>query len=199
MVVVFGRGEDAMWHKILFQGVAEPALPDIQRTSVPTWETGVRCSSPPQFIPSSLPLQPQIAPAVARQEARPSRLILVIDDSPTVRIVLETTLGREGFVVQSFPDGVEAMKWLVSPHGRTPDLIFLDVELPKMDGYEIARRLKKKPPFSKTVIIFLSRRDGTLDRLKGRLAGAKGYITKPFETQMIITTVKSYLNVSTMS
>jgi CheY-like chemotaxis protein len=91
------------------------------------------------------------------------------------------------------------MKWLVSPNGRTPDLIFLDIELPKMDGYEVARRLKKKPQFSNAMIIFLSRHYGTLDRLKGRLAGAKDYIAKPIETQMIITTVKSYLSVSALS
>jgi twitching motility two-component system response regulator PilG len=188
-----------MWRKISFQGAVESALPDIQRTSVPSWETGVSGISPQQLIPSSFPLQPRVAPAVARQEVRPSQLILVIDDSATVRTMLETILGREGFVVRSFPDGVEAMKWLVSPHGRTPDLIFLDIELPKMDGYEVARRLKKKPPFSNVVIVFLSRRDGTLDRLKGRLAGAKDSIAKPFETQMILHTVQTYLNVSTMS
>jgi DNA-binding response OmpR family regulator len=62
-----------------------------------------------------------------------------------------------------------------------------------MDGYEVARRLKIKPQFSNTVIVMLSRRDGMIDRLKGRLAGAKDYITKPFKTQDIISVTESYL------
>lgn len=188
-----------MWRKISFQGATGSALPDERRTSVPPWKTEGRGSLPQQLIPSAFPFQTQTAPAVAGQEVRSSRFILVIDDSATVRMILETILRREGFVVQSFPDGVEAMKWLVSPHGRVPDLIFLDIELPKMDGYEVARRLKKKPPFSTATIIFLSRHHGTLDRLKGRLVGANDSIAKPFETQMILTTVKSYLSVSALS
>ena len=80
------------------------------------------------------------------------------------------------------------MPWLMEPTSRMPDLVFLDIGLPKMDGYEVARRLKTKPQFSNAVIVMLSRRDGMIDRLKGRLAGAKDYnITKPFKTQDIIS------------
>jgi DNA-binding response OmpR family regulator len=64
-----------------------------------------------------------------------------------------------------------------------------------MDGYEVARRLKSKPQFSHTVIIMLSRRDGVIDRLKGRLAGAKDYMSKPFKTQDIISVVESYVGI----
>jgi DNA-binding response OmpR family regulator len=62
-----------------------------------------------------------------------------------------------------------------------------------MDGYEVARRLKSKPQLSNTVIIMLSRRDGMIDKLKGRLAGAKDYLTKPFKTQDIISVIESHL------
>jgi DNA-binding response OmpR family regulator len=122
-----------------------------------------------------------------------SKLVMVIDDSTTVRKIIETCLGRQGFQVLGFPDGVEAMRWLMEPTSRVPDLVLLDIGLPKMDGYEVARRLKTKPQFSNTVIIMLSRRDGMIDRLKGRLAGAKDYITKPFKTQDIISVTESYL------
>lgn len=122
-----------------------------------------------------------------------SKLVMVIDDSTTVRKIVETCLGRQGFQVLGFPDGVEAMRWLLEPTSRVPDLVLLDIGLPKMDGYEVARRLKIKPQFSNTVIIMLSRRDGMIDRLKGRLAGAKDYITKPFKTQDIISVIESYL------
>jgi twitching motility two-component system response regulator PilG len=122
-----------------------------------------------------------------------SKLIMVIDDSTTVRKIIETCLGRQGFQVLGFPDGIEAMRWLMEPTSRVPDLVLLDIGLPKMDGYEVARRLKIKPQFSSTVIVMLSRRDGMIDRLKGRLAGAKDYITKPFKTQDLITITESYL------
>jgi twitching motility two-component system response regulator PilG len=122
-----------------------------------------------------------------------SKLIMVIDDSTTVRKIIETCLGRQGFQVLGFPDGIEAMRWLMGPTSRVPDLVLLDIGLPKMDGYEVARRLKTKPQFSDTVIVMLSRRDGMIDRLKGRLAGAKDYVTKPFKTQDIIAITESYL------
>jgi len=118
---------------------------------------------------------------------------MVIDDSTTVRKIIETCLRRQGFQVMGFPDGIEAIRWLMEPASRVPDLVLLDIGLPKMDGYEVARRLKIKPQFSNTVIVMLSRRDGVIDRLKGRLAGAKDYITKPFKTQDIISITESYL------
>jgi DNA-binding response OmpR family regulator len=123
-----------------------------------------------------------------------SKLVMVIDDSATVRKIVETCLKREGFDVKSFPDGVEAMRWLTEPEARIPNLVILDIGLPKMDGYEVARRLKTKPQFSNTVIIMLSRRDGMIDKLKGRLAGAKDYLTKPFKTQDIIAVIESHLH-----
>src|SRR5689334_23683727 len=130
---------------------------------------------------------------MSREDTSMSKLVMVIDDSTTVRKIVETCLGRQGFQVLGFPDGVEAMRWLLEPTSRVPDLVLLDIGLPKMDGYEVARRLKIKPQFSNTVIIMLSRRDGMIDRLKGRLAGAKDYITKPFKTQDIISVIESYL------
>ena len=124
------------------------------------------------------------------------KLVMVIDDSATVRKIIETCLGREGFEVKSFGDGVEAVKWLTEPEAPVPDLVLLDIELPKMDGYEVARRLKTKPRFHSTVIVMLSRRDGVIDRLKGRLVGAKDYIAKPFKTQDIIAVTQAHLGVS---
>ncbi len=122
-----------------------------------------------------------------------SKFVMVIDDSPTVRKIIETSLRREGFTVEAYSDGVEAMRALTDPRMRIPDLVLLDIGLPKMDGYEVARRLKTKPQFGNTVIVMLSRRDGMIDRLKGRLAGAKDYITKPFKTQDIVSVIESYI------
>lgn len=126
------------------------------------------------------------------------KLVMVIDDSLTVRKIIETSLRREGFEAISYPDGVEALRALTEQQlSRIPDLVILDIGLPKLDGYEIARRLKSKPQFNNTVIVMLSGRDGVIDRLKGRLAGAKDYITKPFKTQYVISVVQSHLGTPT--
>ena len=121
------------------------------------------------------------------------KFIMVIDDSPTVRKVVETCLRRENFDVRSFIDGVEAIRWLSLKEARVPDLVLLDIGLPKMDGYEVARRLKANPSFNSTIIVMLTRRDGVIDRLKGRLAGAREYITKPFKVQDIVNSVQTQL------
>ena len=150
-------------------------------------------SSPAYLIQTQSPQAVQIPP----QPVHPSqKFILVIDDSATVRKILETCLKREGFQVESFHDGVEAIRWLTEPQARIPDLVWLDIGLPKMDGYEVARCLKTRPPFSKTVVVMLTRRDGVIDRLKGRLVGARAYMTKPFKTQDIVSVTRSLLELA---
>jgi twitching motility two-component system response regulator PilG len=129
-----------------------------------------------------------------------SKLVMVIDDSPTVRKIVEVSLRREGLEVVSFPDGIEAMRAVTDRQlDRVPDLIVLDIDLPKMNGYEIARYLRSKPQWSRTVIVILSRHDGVIDRLKARLAGTQAYLTKPFTTQMIVDVVNNNLGLSPSS
>jgi DNA-binding response OmpR family regulator len=123
---------------------------------------------------------------------RRAPLILIIDDSPTIRKIVEVCLGREGFEVKSFCDGVEAMRWFTSER-RVPALIILDVGLPRLDGFEVACRIKRHAIFEETVIVILSRRDGMMNKLKGRLAGAKEYIVKPFKTEMLVAVVEKYV------
>jgi DNA-binding response OmpR family regulator len=120
-----------------------------------------------------------------------NKLIMVIDDSSTIRTIITTCLRREGFAVVSFPDGIEAMRWLAQPNAPVPDVIMLDIGLPKWDGYEVARRLKAHPRFHRTVLLMISRRNGIIDRLKSRLAGAKEHISKPFKAHDVIAVVKS--------
>src|SRR5579859_3502058 len=115
-----------------------------------------------------------------------SAFVMVIDDSPTICKILETCLHRAGYEVKSFEDGVEALRWLNSADANTPDFIFVDLGLPKLDGYEVIRLLKAKPALEHTTLVILSRRDGILDRLKGRWVGAQAYPTKPFKTQEIL-------------
>lgn len=129
----------------------------------------------------------------------PKKLVMIIDDSITVRKIIEVSLRREGFDVQGFPDGIEALRWFTQPDVRIPDLILLDIGLPKLDGYAVARHLKSKPRLSNTAIIMLSRRDGLMDKLKGRLAGAKGHLSKPFKTQDVIAAVEASIGAAVES
>jgi DNA-binding response OmpR family regulator len=122
-----------------------------------------------------------------------SKLVMIIDDSPTVRNIVGLCLSREGYDVVGCPDGVTAMRWLAKPDARIPELIILDVGLPRLDGFEVACRLKAKPQFAQTVIIMLSRHDGMLDKLKGRLAGAREYLVKPFKTEILAAVVEKYI------
>jgi DNA-binding response OmpR family regulator len=119
--------------------------------------------------------------------------VLVIDDSLTVRKIMEVSLRREGFEVLSFPDGLQALDALTRGEINVPDLILLDVGLPKMDGYQVARTLKQKNRFGNTVILMLSGRDSVIDKIKGRLAGARAYLTKPFKPAEVIAAVRTHL------
>jgi len=125
-----------------------------------------------------------------------SPCVVCVDDSPTVRKILETCLRREGFAVYTFADGVEMLRWLTGPEGHIPNLVILDICLPKLDGYTVAQRLKAKRQFANGIIVMLSRRDSMIDRLKGRLAGASVYLSKPFKTQEIVAVVKTQLGIA---
>jgi twitching motility two-component system response regulator PilG len=128
-----------------------------------------------------------------RPPAQATPLILVIDDSITVRKIIEITLRRAGFGVVSFADGVTALRWLASPEAMTPALIYLDIELPRMNGYEVARMLRCRPRLFSTPLVMLSGRDGVLDHLKSRLVDACVHLTKPFKAEQVVELTRSLL------
>ena len=119
--------------------------------------------------------------------------VMVIDDALVVRAILNTCLRRAGYEVKCFEDGLQALGWLNTAGARVPDLIFVDLGLPRLDGYEIIRLLKARPELEETVLVILSGRDGLLDRIKGRLVGVHAYLTKPFRTQTIMEVMQVYL------
>jgi len=122
--------------------------------------------------------------------------VVVIDDSVVVRTIVEIILHRYGIACMSYQDGFEALRAFKAGEDYVPDLIFLDIGLPRIDGYDLLRLLKMSPQFDHTTVVMLSGRDGVLDRLKSRLAGAKGYITKPFKTQELLSIALSCLEQS---
>ncbi|HEY1348662.1 MAG TPA: response regulator [Ktedonobacteraceae bacterium] len=124
--------------------------------------------------------------------------VVVIDDSVVVRKIVETSLGRVGVPCLGFCDGYEALRALKTEMEQPPDLILLDINLPRIDGFDLLRLLRSHPAFDRIVVVILSSRDSVLDRVKCRLAGARAYLVKPFRTQDLLETVLSYLPASSL-
>ena len=117
--------------------------------------------------------------------------IIVLDTSPTTRKILEVILHREGHLVASFDDPLEALRALCR-HGPA-DLLFLGLDLPTMDAFDVLKHLRGEPRFQSVgTIALLDERDGVLVRLKARLAGAKQVVTKPLVRQQIVDLVSAY-------
>jgi twitching motility two-component system response regulator PilG len=127
----------------------------------------------------------------AREQLR--QQVMVIDDSPVVRTILQVCLLRAGYEVTCCEDGLQALGWLNTSQARIPDLVIVDLGLPRLDGYEILRLLKARPELEDTVLVILSARDGMLDRIKGRLVGAHAYLSKPFKTHEVLAVVREKL------
>ncbi len=119
--------------------------------------------------------------------------VMVIDDSVVVRKIVETSLGRAGITCVGFRDGYEALRALKTEMEQPPDLVLLDINLPRIDGFDLLRLLRSHPAFDQMVVVILSSRDSVLDRVKCRLAGARAYLVKPFRTQDLLEVVTSYL------
>jgi twitching motility two-component system response regulator PilG len=116
--------------------------------------------------------------------------VLVVDDSPTVRKIVQMTLQREHIRVITAADGLSA---LTSVADNMPALILLDIQLPRMDGYHICQIIRKNLQFRQIPIIMLSGKDGLFDKMRGRLAGSTEYLTKPFDSAELVRTVKKHL------
>ncbi len=120
------------------------------------------------------------------------RTIVVIDDSLLVCTILKTTLSRAGHRVQTFQDPIRPLRSIfITGEVPLPDLVFVDLIFARrLDGYQVIRYIRSR---SKSIpIIVISRLDGTLDRLKARLAGANHFVTKPFTQQDIVALVEWY-------
>lgn len=116
--------------------------------------------------------------------------ILVVEDSPTTRKVIVLSLKQKGYAMVEAGDGLEALGKI---NEERPDLVLLDIILPKMDGYRILSIIKKTPELKNTPVILLTSKDGMINKVKGRLAGSADYLTKPFETYDLIETVRKHI------
>ncbi len=113
--------------------------------------------------------------------------VMVIDDSNTIRRSAEIFLTQAGCQVVLAEDGFDALAKINDHH---PNLIFCDILMPRLDGYQTCALIKRSPKFHATPLIMLSSKDGLFDRVRGRMAGSDEYLTKPFTKDSLLKAVR---------
>ncbi len=136
------------------------------------------------------------APSMPEERESTTPLIFIVDDSSLIRKLVTVTLQRAQFQVRGFPDGVELLRALHEPDVVMPDLILLDIGLPKMNGFQVAYALKMSPRIPHCPLVIVSRRNGLLDHLRALLLGACAWLDKPFTTQSLLAVVRAALATS---
>jgi len=125
------------------------------------------------------------------QEGMPKNLtILVVDDSATVRKLISGKLEKTGHAVVSAIDGVDALEKIKD---MVPDLVLLDINMPRMDGYQVCKMIRSNDATKDVPVVMISGKDGFFDKVRGRMAGTTGYITKPFGPETLMKTVETYI------
>ncbi len=125
----------------------------------------------------------------AAGETRATIKVLVIDDSNTIRRSAEIFLKQGGYEVVLAEDGFDALA-KVSDH--QPDLIFCDILMPRLDGYQTCAIIKRNPNFAGVPVIMLSSKDGLFDKARGRMVGSEDYLTKPFTKDQLLQAVEQH-------
>ena len=121
--------------------------------------------------------------------ATSARKVLVIDDSNTIRRSAEIFLKQGGYDVVLAEDGFDA---LAKVNDHDPQLIFCDILMPRLDGYQTCAIIKRHPRFSKVPVIMLSSKDGLFDKARGRMVGSEDYLTKPFTKDQLLQAVQTH-------
>lgn len=116
--------------------------------------------------------------------------VMVIDDSNTIRKTTQALLTKAGYEVLTAADGFEAMS-LITDH--RPDIIFVDIMMPRLDGYQTCSLIKSNRHFKQIPVVMLSSKDGLFDRARGRVAGSEQHINKPFTQDELIQAITKYV------
>jgi twitching motility two-component system response regulator PilG len=117
--------------------------------------------------------------------------VMVIDDSKTIRRTAETLLKKEGCDVVTATDGFEALAKIAD---HQPQIIFVDIMMPRLDGYQTCALIKNNQLFRSTPVIMLSSKDGLFDKAKGRIVGSEQYLTKPFTREELLSAIRRYVD-----
>ena len=121
-----------------------------------------------------------------------SLCVLVVDDSATIRRSAETMLANAGYNVVTAENGFEALSKIARHH---PDLIFVDIMMPRLDGYQTCAIIKNNNDFRHTPVVMLTSKDGLFDKARGRVVGSDQYLTKPFTREELLDAVKQHATV----
>lgn len=123
---------------------------------------------------------------------KPSRAlrVMVIDDSKTIRRTAEMLLQNVGCEVITAIDGFDALAKIVDHH---PHIIFVDIMMPRLDGYQTCALIKNNRAFKSTPVIMLSSKDGLFDKAKGRIVGSDQFLTKPFSRDELLSAIKAHV------
>ena len=116
--------------------------------------------------------------------------VMVIDDSKTIRRSAETLLKKVGCEVVTAIDGIEALAKITE---HKPDIIFVDIMMPRLDGYQTCALIKNNQTFRATPVIMLSSKDSIFDRARGRIVGSEKYLTKPFSKEDLINAITTHV------
>ncbi len=116
--------------------------------------------------------------------------VMVIDDSKTIRRTAETLLKKVGCEVITATDGFEALAKIAD---HRPNIIFVDIMMPRLDGYQTTALIKNNKVFKRTPVIMLSSKDGLFDRARGRIVGSEQYLTKPFTKEELLGAIKKHV------
>lgn len=117
--------------------------------------------------------------------------IMVIDDSKTIRRTAETLLQREGYEVITAVDGFEALSKIAEAN---PDIVFVDIMMPRLDGYQTCALIKNSQNYQNIPVIMLSSKDGLFDQAKGRVVGSDEYLTKPFSKDELLNAIRNHIS-----
>lgn len=116
--------------------------------------------------------------------------VMVIDDSKTIRRTAESLLKKAGCEVSTSTDGFEALSKITE---QKPDIIFVDIMMPRLDGYQTCALIKNNSIFKETPVIMLSSKDSIFDRARGRIVGSEQYLTKPFTKDDLLSAIRQHV------
>ena len=119
-----------------------------------------------------------------------TKSILVVDDEPNIVLSLEFLMKQAGFSVRTASDGEEALKAITE---SPPDLVLLDINMPKLNGYEVCEKVRANPEWEDVRIVMLTAKGRDIEREKGLAMGADDYVTKPFATQEVVERVREIM------
>jgi twitching motility two-component system response regulator PilG len=117
--------------------------------------------------------------------------VMVIDDSKTIRKTAEALLTKQGYTVSTAIDGYEALSKIAE---FEPDLIFIDILMPRLDGYQTCTLIKHNQKYKHTPVVMLSSKDGIFDKAKGRVVGSEQYLTKPFTRDDLLGAIEQHVH-----